>query len=270
MRAISLTRARKVTALTIAAQIVILAAMIGFWQWASGRIVKEFFVSKPSDVAHTLSNWFSTGYAYRQFGTTLYEMLLGLLIGAVLGILLGVGLGLNPYFWKVFDPFFSALYSIPNLALAPLFIIWFGLGLKMVLVMVSTVVFFVVFWNACAGARDVDGQLIEIFRVMGATRGDLIRKLVVPGAVGHIFVGLKLAVPLALAGAILGELLGSNRGGGYVLKQASQQFDIAGEMGALCIFLVMGWFINSLLNWVEGRLLRWRVESVGGVLTSDD
>jgi NitT/TauT family transport system permease protein len=244
------------------ARIALLAGILTIWELLSGTLIEEFWISKPSDIAVRLWEWLQSGYLVTHFGVTLKEMALGLAIGSGLGILAGLGLGLNPFFGRLVDPFVSAAYSVPKLALVPLFILWFGIGLKMILVLVIAITFFVVFWNAYAGAQDADDELLDILRVMGASRRNRVLKVIVPGAMTYIFVGLKLAIPLSLAGAIVGELVASNSGLGYVLKHASGQFDITGVMAALCLLLVIGASINSLLNTFENRILRWRLQGV--------
>jgi NitT/TauT family transport system permease protein len=186
-------------------------------------------------------------------------MVVGFAIGATAAILLGFVLARNIILARLIDPFMIAFYSIPKLALAPLFILWFGIGLEPKVILVTTVVFFLVFVNTYAGVRDVDQELVDCIRLMGANQREIFMKVILPSASPWIFTGLKLAVPNALIGAIVGEIMASNRGLGYLLMNAQGQFDTAGVMAVIVLLMVIGWLINEGVNRAQGHLLRWKV-----------
>ncbi len=229
------------------------------WQAASGTLVDPFWISRPSDVVAQLGRWIGSGSLFFHLQITLLEMVLGFVIGALAGILLGMILGLNQFLSKLVDPFLIGFYSLPKIALAPLFILWFGIGLEPKIILAAVIVFFLVFMNTFAGVRDVDQELIDVLRVMGARRHQIVWKVVLPSALAWVFAGLKLSVPHALTGAVVGELFASNKGLGYLLAASSGQFDTAGVFAVILVLTILGIIINEVVNRSEGILMRWRV-----------
>jgi NitT/TauT family transport system permease protein len=243
----------------------ILAGMLTIWELISGStrdgefaLVDKFWMSQPSDILARLADWIGKGTLWFHMAITLQEMAIGFVIGSVGGVLIGFLLGQNRALARIFDPFIMAFYSIPKLALAPLFILWFGIGLEPKIVLVSTVVFLLVFLNTYSGVRDVDQEVIDVFRLMGASQRDLFTKIVLPSASPWILTGLKLAVPYSLIGAVVGEIMASNKGLGYLLMHSQGQFDTAGLFAAIFILMIMGLLINEIVNRSEERLLRWK------------
>lgn len=246
-------------------RVAVLVALVAAWQFLTGKpghglaLVDKFWVSQPSDIVARLDRWISDGTLWFQLEITIREMVTGFVIGAVIAIVLGFVLARNIVLARLVDPFIIAFYSIPKLALAPLFILWFGIGLEPKIILVATVVFFLVFLNTYAGFRDVDQELIDCVRLMGAGRRDVFTKVVLPSASVWIFTGLKLAVPNALIAAVIGELMASNRGLGFLLINAQGQFDTAGVMAVIVLLMLLGWGINEAVNRAETHLLRWKV-----------
>jgi NitT/TauT family transport system permease protein len=243
----------------------ILAAILVSWELVSGNtrggeaaLVDKFWVSQPSDIIARLADWISKGTLWFHMAITLQEMAIGFVIGSVGGVLIGFLLAQNLTLARIFDPFIIAFYSIPKLALAPLFILWFGIGLEPKIVLVSTVVFLLVFLNTYSGVRDVDQEIVDIFRLMGASQRDIFTKIVLPSASPWILTGLKLAVPYSLIGAVVGEIMASNKGLGYLLMHSQGQFDTAGLFAAIFILMIMGLLINEVVNRAEDRLLKWK------------
>lgn len=239
-------------------RVVVLAAALAVWQFIAGALDVEFFISKPTEIWAQLQDWVTTGYLWDNLGVTLQATLYGFLLGAVAGIAVGFLLGLIRLLGKLLDPFITAVYSLPKLALAPLFVLWFGIDLEMKVVLTAVIVFFLVFWNTYAGVRETDEELVDVLRVMGAKRRDMIRKVVLPGSLTYIYVGLKLAIPYALTGAVVGELIASNRGLGYILMSAAGAFNTAGVMAALVVLMLIATLMNALLNLTEGHVMRWK------------
>jgi sulfonate transport system permease protein len=246
-------------------RIAVLAILVLLWQFLAGKpghgiaLVDKFWVSRPSDIVARLQKWVTEGTLWFQLEITLREMVIGFAIGGSIAIVTGFILARNRVLARLVDPFMIAFYSIPKLAMAPLFILWFGIGLQPKVVLVTTVVFFLVFVNTYAGFRDVDQELIDTVRLMGAKQRDIFTKVILPSAAPWIFTGLKLAVPNALIGAIVGEIMASNRGLGFLLMNAQGQFDTAGVMAVIVLLMVMGWLINEGVNRAEGHLLRWKL-----------
>ncbi len=239
-------------------RLVFAAAVLILWQLVSGRWIDAFWISKPSIIGSRLVEWTRSGYLFFQLGITLQEMVWGFIVGASTGIAAGFFLGLNPILGKITDPFITAVYSLPKVALAPLFVLWFGIGLPMKIALAAVIVFFLVFWNTYAGVRDVDPELVDVLRVMGAKRPDILRKVILPGALSWIYVGLKLSIPYALIGAVVGEIIASNRGLGFVLEYSAGQFDTAGMFAALFVLMLIATLLNEVLNKSEAYVLRWK------------
>lgn len=243
----------------------LLVTLLLLWELAAGNtrrgewgLVDKFWVSQPSDIWTRLIEWVTTGVLWRHLAVTLQEMVTGYIIGAVVGISLGVILARNRVLARLLDPFIMAIYSIPKLALAPLFILWFGIGLEPKIVLVSTSVFFLVFLNTYSGVRDVDQELVDIIRLMGAGPRQIFLRVIMPSASPWIFTGLKLAVPYSLIGAVVGEIIASNRGLGYLLIHSQGQYDTAGVFAAIAVLMAFGLVINELVNRSEGHLMRWK------------
>ncbi len=242
----------------------LLAAILVAWEVLSGNpktewtAIDRFWVSQPSDIYARLSEWLLNGTLWLHLLITLQEMLVGFVIGSLVGLALGFLLGRNVTVARLLDPFIMAIYSIPKLALAPLFILWFGVGLEPKIVLVATAVFFLVFLNTYAGVRDVDQELLDIIRLMGASQRDLLFKVVLPSASPWILTGLKAAVPYSLISAVVGEIMASNRGLGYLLIHAQGQYDTAGVFAAIIVLMVLGLLINEIVNRSETHLLRWK------------
>jgi NitT/TauT family transport system permease protein len=242
----------------------LLGFILGAWEVLAGDpktewvLVDKFWTSQPSDIYLRLSEWIARGTLWLHLLITLQEMVIGLVIGSVVGIAIGFLLGRNLALARLLDPFIMAIYSIPKLALAPLFILWFGVGLEPKIVLVSTACFFLLFLNTYSGVRDVDRELVDIIRLMGASQRDLLFKVVLPSASPWILTGLKAAVPYSLIGAVVGEIMASNRGLGYLLIHAQGQYDTAGVFAAIIVLMVMGLLLNEVVNRAEAYLLRWK------------
>ncbi|MFO7544323.1 MAG: ABC transporter permease [Trueperaceae bacterium] len=242
-------------------------SLLGLWELIAGpgvnigqlRLhVDPFFISRPSLIFSRLAEWTATGTLWFHLWITLQEMIGGFVLGAAAGIVVGFVLGKNAFLAEVLDPYIVAVYSLPKIALAPLVILWFGLGLEPKIVLAAIVVFFLVFYNAYTGVREVDRELVDVLRLMGASRWSILIKAELPSALTLIFLGLKMSVPYALIGAIVGEMMAANRGIGAVLQNSAGQFDTAGVFAALFVLMVVSTSLNALLQRSEGLVLRWK------------
>jgi NitT/TauT family transport system permease protein len=236
----------------------ILLSALAVWHFSSGRIIDPFWVSSPSDVAQQLGTWLTEGILFFHLQATLTAMAIGLVLGASTGIMVGFVLGRIEVLARLLDPFIVAIYSLPKVALAPLFILWFGIGLLSKVVLTAVIVFFLVFYNTFSGVRSVDRDLVDVVRVMGGSRRDLLAKVVLPSSAAWIYTGLRIAIPYSLIGAVVGEIVASNRGIGYLLARASGTFNTAGTFAALFILMIVATLINSAVDWSESRTSRWR------------
>ena len=231
------------------------------WQGASGRLVDNFFISNPVDVGRRLWAWTLDGTILINLWATLYATLLGFVIGSAIGAALGIWLGVSPFASRLLNPYLYALNALPKVALAPLFVLWFGLGINSKIALAAVLVLFLVFLNTFAGVRQVDQDLIDGARLMGATRFQLIAKVILPSALSWVFVGLRVSVPYALIGAVLGEMIASNRGLGYLVQFSGAQFDTAGVFAVLIVIAVLAMALNFAVDLVQTRLEHWRVVS---------
>jgi sulfonate transport system permease protein len=239
----------------------IVVICLAVWEFASGRLIKPFWISSPSEIWRQLSEWVATGQLWLHVEVTLSEILMGFGFGAISGVAVGLALGLNRRLAAVLDPFIVAFYSLPKIALAPLFILWFGVGLTSKVVLATFVVFFLVFYNTYAGTLAVEAELIDVLRLMGARRGQIIRKVILPSALIWIFTGMKSSVPYALIGAVVGEMMASNKGLGYLIEAAAGQYDTGGVFAALFVLMIIATGLHELLKQSERRMLRWREEA---------
>lgn len=239
-------------------RLLLAAAIVVVWQMVSGTIVAEFFISKPSAILGALQRQVRDEGLFFHVGITAIEAFSGFLIGAAAGVTAGVLLGRIQFLSELLQPFILAFYSLPKIALAPLFILWLGIGIWMKIVLTATVVFFLVFLNTFTGVRSVSRELVAILKLMGASERHVLFKVVLPSAVAWVFAGLRISVPYALIGAIVGELIAANRGLGFVLANATGQFDTAGVFSALMVIMLMAFLLNTLVRVVERLLMPWK------------
>jgi NitT/TauT family transport system permease protein len=236
-------------------------AILFVWQGASGRLVDNFFISNPLDVGRRLVGWTLDGTIFLHLWATVYATTLGFAIGALIGAALGVWLGVSPFASRLLNPYLNALNALPKVALAPLFVLWFGLGISSKIALAAVLVLFLVFLNTFSGVRQVDQDLIDGARLMKATRTQVIRKVILPSALSWLFAGLRVSVPYALIGAVLGEMIASNRGLGYLVQFSGAQFDSAGVFAVLIVIALLAMALNLVVDLVQNRMERWRVVS---------
>jgi NitT/TauT family transport system permease protein len=239
-------------------RISLLVVLLGGWELASGTVVSPFWVSSPSQILAALVQMTADGTLPRAAFATILVAATGFVLGIVIGVGLGVLFGVNRVIARVLDPYLTGLYSLPRVALVPLFILWFGLGFEMKIIFTALLVFFPIFMNTLAGIRDVDDDLIDVIRVMGASRRDTILKVLVPSALVWVFAGLRISVPFALIGAVVAEMFSSSQGLGYVISYTANQFDTAGLFAALMVTTLLGLALDWLVGSVERRVLRWQ------------
>ncbi|MBL8379085.1 MAG: ABC transporter permease [Burkholderiales bacterium] len=239
-------------------RISLLLAFIALWQFASGRLVAPLFISSPYDVTMKLWALAVSGKLLFHASYTAMHALAGFALGALAGMAMGLALGRMTRTAEVLDPFIMGFYSLPKIALAPLFILWFGVGTQMKVLFVAVIVFLLVFLNTYAGVRSVSREQIAILRLMRASEAQILGKVVLPSAVTWVFTGLRLSVPYALIGAIMGEMMASNRGLGYLMADASAQFDTAGAFAGLVAIIVMAVLLNWAVRVAERKALPWR------------
>lgn len=217
-----------------------------------------FFFGEPLKVLERLWQWFFSGSIYAHLWVTLVETLLAFLIGTVLGVGMGLWLALAPTASAVLDPYIKAVNAMPRVILAPIFFVWFGLGIASKVALGVTLVFFIVFFNVYQGVREVSPVVLANARMLGATPRQLLRHVYVPSAMSWVFASLHNSVGLAFVGAVVGEYLGSSQGVGYLIHQAEGFFDmntvVAGILLLTAFALVLDWAVGLL----ERRLMVWQ------------
>lgn len=240
----------------------VLLGFLGLWEVGADRAIPAFFISRPSRILGVFASWVGDGSLFFHAGITATEAFAGFLLGGVVGVAVGLVLGRLTWLAEVVDPFITAFYSLPKLALAPLFILWLGIGMDMKIVFTATIVFFLVFLNTYTGVRNVSRELVAILRLMGANERQVMTKVIVPSAITWVFAGLRISVPYALVGAVVGELVASNRGLGYLLANSAGRFDTAGVFAALVAIVILSAMLNSAVTFGATHAMPWqRVEA---------
>jgi NitT/TauT family transport system permease protein len=244
-------------------RLVLLVVIVGGWQlFTSLKIVDPFFFGQPSGIALRLRDWAQHGTEFGslwlQVEVTMKEALLGFGYGVAAGIFLGVLLGQVPFLADVVGPYIKVANAIPRIVLGSIFVVWLGLGTTSKVMLASVLVFFVVFFNAFQGVREVDRNFLANARVLGASRWQIVRHVVLPSALTWIIASLHVAFGFAVIGAIVGEFLGAQKGLGLVISSAQNNFDPNGVFGAMLIIAVIALTAEGLIGQLERRLLAWR------------
>jgi len=224
-------------------------------------VLPTFFFGEPLGVAERLYRWFATGVIWIHLGVTLLETGLAFVIGTTLGLAVGVWLALSPAASGLLDPYVKAFSAMPRIILAPIFTMWFGLGIWSKVALAVTLVFFVVFFSVYHGVRDVSPVLISNARMMGANARQLLRYVYLPSAMSWVFSSLHASVGMAFVGAVVGEYLGSARGVGFLILQAEGIFDINTVFAGMILLTVFALLLDSAVTIAEKRLMRWRPSS---------
>lgn len=241
-----------------------LGVVVGFfvlWQLASGRVIDPYFVSSPVNIVVDLWEGFSDGRLVGDVATTMYEAGAGLIAGMVSGIIVGLVFGFWPLIDKVLEPILGALNAVPRPALAPLFVLWFGLGMTSKVLVAWSLVFFVAFYNAYQGIKSIDQDVINSVRVMKAGRRQLLKIVVLPAVFTWVFAAFKLSVGYALVGAMIGEFVGATSGLGYQLTQAQGLLDTDRVFSIVVLTGVVAAVILFLADRLERSLLKWRPQA---------
>ena len=231
-------------------------ALIAVWE-ACGQVYGTTWISRPLLVGQQLWAWMRADLHVHVL-TTLAEMLAGLSIGTLLGAAAGMLLGRSGLLAVILRPVVVTLYSVPMVALAPLFIMFFGVGILPKVILVAIVVFFLIFFNTFAGATNVDQDLISSLELMGANKREQFRKVILPGCMTWILGGVKVALPYALVAAVTGEMMAARGGLGSLISSAAASFDMTSLYTALFILMLLGLVVSETASRLELWLLRWR------------
>ena len=232
----------------------LIVAILSLWGYAAGRWIDAQSISDPLSVLAALLDLIKTGRLWPQLGQTLAEVLAGYAAGAVAATILAFAFASAPTAERVLRPFLLAVYSIPKIALAPLIVMWFGLGIAPKIILAGTFVFFVVFMNAVAGIQTVNRHHINIIRVMGASRMAVLLKIVMPTMMPFLLLGLRISIPEAMTGAVIGEFISASKGLGYLVYSASNDLNMAVSVAAIIILVIVVAIADVVLGMIEQRL----------------
>lgn len=239
--------------------IILLIVFIIIWQTlAENDMINPLFFSSPKAVWEDMIEMFSTGYIFPHIGITLYAAFLGLLYGIVFGTLTALIVGNNKTLAHILEPIFVGIHGLPLLALGPLFVVWFGIGIKSKIFMATISVFFLVFFNIYAGFKDVDVQLIQTLKLMRASKIQIMMKVILPSCVPWLIASLKAGVGAAVLGAIVGEYLGATAGLGWVIQMAGGYYNITRVIACVILLMIIIFVLNAAVSWIDRKALKWR------------
>ena len=239
-------------------RIVVGVLLLGSWEFTSGRWYNDFWISRPSAIVARLGELAVSGDLWFNLQTTLEETLIGLAIGIVAGTAIGVALASSGRFSAWVYPYIMALYSLPKVALAPLFVVWFGIGLPSKVLMVTSLVIFVAFYNAYEGVRNIDPELLDMMKTFRAGRSATLAWVVLPSIAVWFFTSIRLGIGLALIGSVIAELVGANRGIGYYITKSAGTLDTTGIFAGLFVIMIVAIALEAIVFAGERRLLRYR------------
>jgi NitT/TauT family transport system permease protein len=250
-------------------QVVLLVAVFGIWHVATDPELippfvwdnpdrAAFFFGEPVKIFKVIGAWFASGEIYPHLWVTLQETALAFVIGSVLGLVIGLWLGLTPFASALLDPYIKAANAMPRVVLAPIFMVWFGLGIWSKVALGVTLVFFIVFFNVYQGVKEVSPVVLANARMLGASRRQLLAHVYLPSATSWVFSSLHTSVGLAFVGAVVGEYLGSSQGVGYLILQAEGAFDINTVMAGILVLTAFALLLDALVGRIERRLMKWQ------------
>jgi NitT/TauT family transport system permease protein len=246
--------------------LVLLASVFaGWWLLTEPVLTSEpfarkmaFFFGRPLEVLKVVVEWFTSAKIYPHLAITLWETVLAFAAGSVLGLLIGLWLALSPLASSLADPYIKAANAMPRVILAPIFVVWFGLGIASKVALGVTLVFFIVFFNVYQGVKEVSPVVLANAQMLGASKRQLLRHIYLPSAMSWLFSSLHTAVGMAFVGAVIGEYLGSAKGVGYLILQAEAVFDINTVIAGILMLTAFALLLDAIVTRVESRLLNWR------------
>ena len=252
-------RRLSVVGLRLLLGVVILA---GWEVGARAGLIDKFFWSQPADIAATMWRWIAQGTdlgpLWEQVLVTMEETVGGFVVGSVFGVVFGVVLGSNRLLADVLGPYIKGANAIPRVVVGALFAVSLGLDIKSKIATASVLVFFVVFFNAFQGVREVDRSLVANARILGANNRQLTTEIVIPSALSWIIASLHTSFGLALVGAVVGELFGAYQGVGELIYESKNLFDTSGVFAGMALLAAIALVAEALITALENRLIRWR------------
>jgi len=247
----------------------ILLLVLGAWEAAARVLDAGFWISSPTAIFAEMLVWYRSGNLATDVGLTMLAAALGFVIGSLVGGIVGFVLGWVRKLGDIFEPFVLSLYTLPKVALAPLFVLWFGIGLLNKVMFASLLVFFMVFFTTFQGTRQVDPDLVANAKLLGASRIAIWTKIAIPFASVWLFTGLRIGLPYALIGAIVGEFVAAQAGVGYRIKEATAYFNTSAVFAGLLVLMGISFSLLTMLRLLERRVLRWQQPRSASALTAN-
>lgn len=235
----------------IGGRILTVIILIALWQLFSGRVLPVYAISSPTAVWDSFWNTVSTGAGWANIGVTAKELALGFVIGVAGGTVFGLLLGYFKTLGAILEPFIGAVNGIPKIAIAPVFVLILGIGTWTDAVIAGTMVSLILFYNLYIGMRTINTELVDVIRLMKASRWQLLRYVYAPSLVAPFFAGLKAAGPFAILGVIIGEFVASYNGVGHILSSASSNLDAAAVYSSIVVLVLMGFILNVVLSQLD-------------------
>jgi NitT/TauT family transport system permease protein len=244
---------------TVIRTVIILGFFLA-WELASGRWIEPFLISSPSRIFTSLITGFESGDLLQHTWVTFLEVAIGFPIGAITGITLGYGFGRSRLLAEVFEPIIIALNGIPRTALAPLFIVWLGIGLWSKVGVVFLLTFFLNFFNTYTGMRQMDQEYVDLAGLMGVRGWKLTLKVIFPAISPYVFTGIRTSIPFAVIGAIVGEFVAATEGVGFFIRMSAGIFRTADVFVGIIVLMIMVIILDKIAEAVERRALRWQTQ----------
>jgi NitT/TauT family transport system permease protein len=247
---------RWTTVSTVLARIALIVLFFVAWESVSGRLIDPFYISSPSAVLRQSIKWLRSGTLWYHLQFTLIELSLGYLLGAITAISLAIVFGLLFFFYEVVEPLVLVVYSIPSIAIAPLLIMWLGVGMLPKILLTAFFVFFIIFMNTIRAIRNVDRGLLTVAKTIGASRAATINKVIIPAVLPYMLTSLGIAVPDAVVGAVVGEFIASYRGIAFLISMSSAKYNTAGVFSALIALALVVVILNAGVSFVVRALAK--------------
>src|ERR1051325_1202968 len=246
-----------ITALRIA----IVGGFLILWELASGRWIETFLISSPSRIVASLITGFTEGDLLQHTLVTLEEIAIGFPLGALSGIALGYAFGRSRLLAEIFEPIIIALNGIPRTAVAPLFIVWLGIGVWSKVGVVFLLTFFLNFFNTYTGMRQMDREYIDLARLMGVKRWKLTFRVIFPAISPYVFTGIRTSIPFAVIGAIVGEFVAATEGVGFFIRMSAGIFKTADVFVGIIVLMIIVIIMDKIAEAIEKRALRWQSQT---------
>jgi NitT/TauT family transport system permease protein len=245
----------------IGVRIAIIGGFFLLWEIASGRWIEPFLISSPSRIFSSLVTGFQSGDLLQHTWVTFVEIAIGFPVGAIAGIFLGYAFGRSKLLAEIFEPIIIALNGIPRTALAPLFIVWLGIGLWSKVGVVFLLTFFLNFFNTYTGMRQMDHEYVDLANLMGVKGWKLTFKVIFPAISPYVFTGIRTSIPFSVIGAIVGEFVAATEGVGFFIRMSAGIFRTADVFVGIIVLMIMVIIMDKVAALVERRALRWQTQT---------